>query len=63
MAIRILFLILGFTLVVNLVLTFVGLILGVNLYEKYGKEILKFFVGFFLFIVILYIVFAFLGLI
>ena len=63
MAIRILFLILGFTLVVNLVLTFVGLILGVNLYEKYGNEILKFFVGFFLFIVILYIVFAFLGLI
>lgn len=63
MAIRILFLILGFILVVNLVLTFVGLITGVNLYEKYGKQILNFFIAFALFIVAVYIIFAVIGLI
>ena len=63
MAIRILFLILGFALVVNLVLTFVGLITGVNLYEKYGKQILKFFIGFGLFVVAVYVIFAIIGLI
>lgn len=63
MAIRVLMLILGFILVVNLVLTFVGLITGVNLYEKYGKQIMRFFIGFCLFIVILYIAFAIIGLI
>ena len=41
MAIRILMLIFAFTLVVNLVLTLVGFFSGVNLYEKYGKQILN----------------------
>ena len=63
MALRIIFLILGFILVVNLVLTFVGLITGVNLYEKYGKQILKFFIGFGLFVVAVYVIFAIIGLI
>ena len=63
MAVRILLLILGFVLVVNLVLTFVGLITGVNLYEKYGKQILNFFIGFALFIVAAYVVLAIIGLV
>ena len=40
MALRILFIIIGFVLVVNLVLVSVGLLTNVNLYEKYGKQIL-----------------------
>ncbi len=63
MAIRILLLILAFALVVNLVLTLVGFFSGVNLYEKYGKQILNFFIGFALFIIAVYIVFAIMGLI
>ena len=63
MAIRILFLILSFVLVVNLVLMFVGLITKVNLYEKYGRQILNFFIGFALFVIAVYVVFAIMGLI
>ena len=63
MALRIIFLILGFTLVVNLVLTLVGLITGVNLYQKYGKQILNFFIGFGLFVIGVYVIFAIIGLI
>ena len=63
MAIRILLLILAFALVVNLVLTLVGFFSGFNLYEKYGKQILNFFIGFALFIIAVYIVFAIMGLI
>ena len=43
MAVRILFLIIGATIAINLVLTAVSLITGVNLYQKYGKQILIFF--------------------
>ena len=39
MALRILFLIIGATIAVNLVLASVSLITGVNLYKKYGKQI------------------------
>lgn len=63
MVIRILMLIFAFVLVVNLVLTLVGFFSGVNLYQKYGKQILNFFIGFALFVIVLYIVFAFMGLI
>ena len=63
MAFRILLLILSFALVINLVLSCVGLIMGVNLYEKYGKQILNFFIFFILFVVIAYVVFAILGLV
>ena len=63
MAIRILFLILSFIILVNLVLSSVGLIMGVNLYEKYGKQILNFFVAFILFVVAVYVICAILGLV
>jgi len=63
MALRIIFLILAFVLVVNLVLFGVGVVTRVNLYEKYGRQILNFFVGFGLFIVAVYVVLAIIGLI
>ena len=62
MALRILFIILGFILVVNLVITTVGLVMNTNLYEKYGKQILNFFLIFIIFIVAVFIVLSILGL-
>lgn len=62
MALRILFLIIAATLAVNIVLASVGLIMGVNLYEKFGKQILNFFLGFVVFIIAVYIILAILGL-
>ena len=62
MAIRIVYLILAFTLVVNLVLLGVSGVTGVNLYEKYGKQILKFFVGFGLLVIAIYVTLAIIGL-
>ena len=62
MAVRIILFILGIVLVVNLVLTFVSLITGVNLYQKYGKQLLIA-VGIFVFIVAaLYVTLALIGL-
>ena len=63
MAVRILLMIIAMTLMVNLVLVGVSLITRVNLYEKYGRQILNFFVGFGLFIVAVYVVLAIIGLI
>ena len=63
MALRILFLIIGATIAINIVLSCVGLIMGVNLYKTYGKQILIFFGVFAILIVALYIILAFLGLI
>ena len=63
MTIRILMLIFAFALVVNLVLTLVGFFSGVNLYEKYGKQILNFFIGFALFVIAVYVTLAIIGLI
>lgn len=63
MAIRIIFIILAFTLIVNLVLLGVGTITGVNLYKTYGKQILNFFIYFGLFVIAVYIIFAIMGLI
>ena len=62
MALRILFLILGIIIAVNIVLSSVGLIMNVNLYKKYGKQILNFFLGFVIFIIAVYVVLAILGL-
>ena len=62
MALRILFLIIGATVAVNLVLSAVSLITGVNLYQKYGKQILIFFAIFAIFIVAAYLIIALLGL-
>lgn len=63
MAIRILFLLLGIVLAVNIVLSAVGLINGVNLYQKYGKQILIFFISLILFVIAGYIILALIGLI
>ena len=63
MTIRILMLIFAFALVVNLVLTLVGFFGGINLYEKYGKQILNFFIGFALFVIAVYVTLAIIGLI
>ena len=62
MALRILFLILGFVLVINIVLTSVGLIMNINLYQRYGKQILNFFAIFVIFIIAVYVVLSILGL-
>ena len=63
MAVRILFLILGFVIVINLVLTSVGLIMNVNRYQKYGKQILNFFAIFVIFVIAMYVIFSILGLV
>ena len=63
MALRILFLIIGATIAINLVLSAVSLITGINLYQKYGKQILIFFGGFIVFIVAVFITISILGLI
>lgn len=44
MAERILLILIGITIVINLVITAVGLIMNVNLYKTYGKQILNFFI-------------------
>ena len=63
MAIRVLFLLLGFIIAVNIVIIGVGLIFNVNLYQKYGKQILVFFAGFAVLIVAIYTTLAILGLV
>ena len=63
MAIRILMMIVAFALVVNLVLALVGFFNNVNLYAKYGKQILNFFIGFALLVVAVYVTLAIIGLI
>ncbi len=63
MAVRILLMIVAMTLMVNLVLVGVSLITRVNLYEKYGKQILNFFIGFGLFVIAAYVVLAIIGLV
>ena len=63
MAIRVLLLILGFVIAVNIVLSGVGLAMNVNLYEKYGKQILIFFAAFAVIIVLTYVVLGILGLV
>ena len=56
MAIRILIMVAMFLLVTNLALTLAGFFTGVNLYKKYGKGIIKFYIGAALLIVIVYII-------
>ena len=63
MALRILFILLGIAIAINVVLTSVGLIMGVNLYKAYGKQILNFCLIFAIFIVAAYTVLALIGLI
>ena len=63
MALRILFLILAAIIAINIVLLCVGMITNVNLYEKYGKQILISCCAFAIFIIIAYTIIALLGLI
>ncbi len=63
MAIRILFILIAMAIAVNVVLASVGLIMGVNLYKVYGKQILNFCLIFAVFIVVVYTVLAIIGLI
>jgi hypothetical protein len=63
MALRIIYLLLGAAIAINLVLICVGLIMGVNLYKTYGKQILNFCLVFAIFVVAVYTVLAIIGLI
>ena len=61
MVIRILLMLIGFSILVNLVLMSVGLIMNVNLYKTHGKQILNFFIGVGLFVVAVYTILALIG--
>ena len=63
MAYRILFIFFGIILAVNIVLSVVGLIFGVNLYQKYAKQILIFFASLIFLIVAGYFILALVGLV
>ena len=62
MAIRVLLILLALFILVNFVIALVGVICNVNLYKKYGNNILKGYGIFILFIVAVYVVMAILGL-
>ena len=63
MAIRVLMLLLGLIVAVNIILISVSLITKVNLYKEYGKQIIGFFVVLALFVVLAYTAFAIYGLV
>ena len=62
MAIRILLFLLAFVVITNLIISLVGLIFRVNLYQHYGKQILIGYAGFGLIVAITFIVMAIIGL-
>ena len=62
MAVRILIFLLAFVVIANLVISLVGLIFGVNMYQRFGKEILIGHAGFALIVAITFIVMAIVGL-
>lgn len=62
MAIRILFFLLAFVVITNLIISLVGLIFNVNMYKVYGKHILIGYAGFALIVMVTFIVMAILGL-
>lgn len=62
MAIRVLLFLFALFILTNIVITLVSLIFGVNLYKKHGNTILKGYGIFILFIVVMYVIFALLGL-
>ena len=62
MIVRILMLLLSFMIVTNLIIVLVGMLFKINMYKKYGRAIVIFYSGFFLFIIAVFIVFAMLGL-
>ena len=59
LALRVLILI---TLIVNMILVLTGCILNVNIYKKYGKEILKWFVHFAFLVLAVYVAMIIIGL-
>lgn len=63
MAIRVLMLLLGLIVAVNIILASVSLITKVNLYKEYGKQIVSFFVILAIFVVIIYTALAIYGLV
>ncbi len=63
MAIRVLMLLVGLIVAVNIILISVSLITKVNLYKEYGKQIVGFFVALAMFVVLAYAAFAIYGLI
>ena len=63
MAIRVLMLLLGLIVAVNIILASVSLITKVNLYKEYGKQIVGFFVVLAIFVVLAYTAFAIYGLV
>ncbi|MCM1010018.1 MAG: hypothetical protein NC390_03945 [Fusobacterium sp.] len=62
MAVRILIFLLAFVVITNLIISLVGLIFGVNMYKKFGKQILIGYAGFGLVVMFTFIVMAILGL-
>ena len=62
MALRILFLILSFVIITNLILTSVGNVMDINLYQKFGNQIFNLFAIFVIFIISVYITLSLLGL-
>ena len=62
MVIRILLILFSLFILINIVITLVSVICGVNLYKRYGNRILKGYGIFILLIVIIYIILALLGL-
>lgn len=55
---RFAFLLILFLVISNLIIYFTGSIMNVNLYKKYGKQILNCFWKFLLFVLAVYITFA-----
>lgn len=62
MASRIIFLILGFVIITNLIVVSLGLILEINLYQKFGNQLFNLFAIFVFFIISVYITLSILGL-
>lgn len=62
MILRVLLLLFSLFILVNAVIVLVSIICNVNLYKKYGDKILKGYGIFILFIVVVYVVFAIIGL-
>lgn len=60
---RFAYLIFIFLIITNLAIYFIGNIMNINLYKKYGKQILKCFWNFLLFVLAVYVTFAIGGLV
>ncbi len=63
MAIRVLFLLLSLVIITNIIIIVCSFIFNVNLYEKHGKAILNGFGILAIFIVLVYVTLALLGLV